>query len=149
MFQLSYCVKWSSAPTRDFSLFCRLAAAKLNMETALEDAEYMTEELERYRKLHLDLNSPVRNSTKASFFAFLKLLSANALSKDSNQFTVRLLLPGSLKTDHSDHSMIRTGNNSNILDFNSCFPSTRDWFNRLWLKFIVLVLQSDWPVLFK
>ena len=31
----------------------------------------------------------------------------------------------------------------------SCFPSTRDWLNRLWLKFIVLVLQSDWPVLFK
>lgn len=33
------------------SLICfacnRLAAAKLNMETALEDAEYMAEELER------------------------------------------------------------------------------------------------------
>jgi len=27
--------------------FYRLAAAKLNMETALEDAEYMAEELER------------------------------------------------------------------------------------------------------
>lgn len=33
---------------RDIFLCFRLAAAKLNMETALEDAEYMAEELERY-----------------------------------------------------------------------------------------------------
>ena len=33
--------------------------------------------------------------------------------------------------------------------FDCCFPSTHDWLNRIWLKFIVLVLQSDWPVLFK
>ena len=34
--------------TIHFSFDCRLAAAKLNMETALEDAEYMAEELERW-----------------------------------------------------------------------------------------------------
>ena len=42
--------------------------------------------------------------------------------------------------------MIRTVNNSKILDFNCCFSSTHDRINQLWLKFIVLVLQSDWPV---
>ena len=54
-----------------------------------------------------------------------------------------VLLLGSLKTGQSDHSMKRTVNNSKILGFNCCFPSTRDLFNRLWLKFIVLGLQSD------
>ena len=64
--------------------------------------------------------------------------------------TVRLLLLGSLETGQSDHIMIRTVNNSQTFGFNRCFPSTRDWFNWLWLKFnSVLVLQSDWPVLFK
>ena len=63
--------------------------------------------------------------------------------------TVGLLLPGSLKPGQSDHSMMRTVNNSKFLGFNCCCPSTPNWFSRLWLKFIVLVLHSDWPVLFK
>ena len=38
--------------------------------------------------------------------------------------TVRLLVLGSLKTGQSNHSMIRTVNNSKILGFNcNCFPS--------------------------
>ena len=38
---------WFVNTTISFLLY-RLAAAKLNMETAQEDAEYMAEELERY-----------------------------------------------------------------------------------------------------
>lgn len=48
--RLSTALLFSSFPARVYSLLVslhRLAAAKLNMETALEDAEYMAEELER------------------------------------------------------------------------------------------------------
>ena len=85
-----------------------------------------------------------RNKTFRRFFTDGFSFATSYLS-----VTLRLLLPGSLKTGQSDHSRIRTVNNSKFVGFNCCFPSTRDWFNQLWLKFIVLVLQSDWPVLFK
>lgn len=50
---------FSSFPARVYSLLVslhRLAAAKLNMETALEDAEYMAEELERWKKERFDID---------------------------------------------------------------------------------------------
>lgn len=57
--RLSTALLFSSFPARVYSLLVslhRLAAAKLNMETALEDAEYMAEELERWKKERFDID---------------------------------------------------------------------------------------------
>ena len=83
-----------------------------------------------------------------TLFAFTQV-ATNRFTKFIVTVTVRLLLRGSFKTGQSDHSRIQTVNNFKLLGFNCCFASIRDWFSRLWLKFIVLVLQSDWPLLFK
>ena len=99
--------------------------------------------------IHLDFQEKLVAGAKLIHLSFDQIITLNCNDPRCTVFTVRLLLPGSLKTGQSDHSMILTVNNSKILGFNCCFSSTRDWFNQLWLKFIVLVLQSDWPVLFK